>query len=61
MIYQGEDEFDALPESHRWRHVRYEPDRDPPIVFTWEREWRIRTEALVLPLGVARLVLPHEN
>ena len=28
VIYQSDQEYDALPESHRWRHVRYEPDAD---------------------------------
>jgi len=61
VIYQREAEFEALPESHRWRHVRYEPDCEPPVDFTWEREWRIRTDVLVLPPGEARLVLPHQE
>lgn len=61
VIYQSEDEFEGLGETHRWRHVRYEPDREPPIDFTWEREWRIQTDSLPLPPGEARLVLPHEG
>jgi hypothetical protein len=41
VIYQTEEEFHNLPENLRWRHMIYEPLRNPPIDFTWEREWRI--------------------
>jgi hypothetical protein len=41
VIYQPEDEFQLLPESLQYRHVRYDQpggEKD----FTFEREWRIR-------------------
>ena len=60
VIYQHDDEFELLPESHRWRHVRYEPNREPPIDFTWEREWRIPNESLELPAGEIVIIIPHE-
>lgn len=41
VIYQPDDEFYQLPEGLRWRHVRYEPNDNPPVDFSWEREWRI--------------------
>ncbi len=61
VIYQPEEEYEQLPESHRWRHVRYELDAEPPIDFSWEREWRIQTDELGLPPGEARIILPHED
>jgi hypothetical protein len=48
VIYQPDAEFDALPAVIRYRHVRYDPTADPPIDFTWEREWRLRTDELDL-------------
>jgi len=36
-IYQTEEEFELLPDTHKWRHVRYEPNSEPSIDFTWER------------------------
>jgi len=56
VIYQPDNEFDLLPDSLRWRHCRYEPDRDleKAVDFTWEREWRIRTDALTLDPEEAR-------
>jgi hypothetical protein len=37
VIYQPDDEFTLLPESHRWRHVTFNLG-DNPVDFTWERE-----------------------
>ena len=62
VIYQRDNEFEALPESHKWRHVRFEPDLDDsPTDFSWEREWRIHTSALTLPPSKVRLLLPDED
>jgi hypothetical protein len=48
VIYQPDAEYDALPESLRYRHVRYDPIIVPPVDFTWEREWRLRADVLQL-------------
>lgn len=61
VIYQSADEYDALPESLRWRYVRYEPNAEPPIDFSWEREWRIRTNELFLPSEEVTVVIPNED
>lgn len=59
-IYQNNDEFDGLPEVCRWRHVRYEPDAEPPIDFTWEREWRILASHVAVEPDRAVVVLPTD-
>ncbi len=41
VVYQLESQYTELPESHRWRHVRYDPCSEPAVDFTWEREWRV--------------------
>jgi hypothetical protein len=57
VIYQPESEFGELSDSHKWRHMRYEPNAAQPIDFTWEREWRIKCRALSFyPSDVAILV-----
>ncbi|CAQ45894.1 conserved hypothetical protein [Stenotrophomonas maltophilia K279a] len=58
VIYQPAAEFHDLPASHAWRHMTYEPDRDPPIDFTWEREWRLQTEQLHFDQSCAGVVVP---
>lgn len=61
VIYQRGDEYERLSEDLRWRHVRYEPDTDPPIDFSWEREWRIHANELFLPPEEVAVVVPHEQ
>lgn len=46
VIYQQSAEKDLLHADHKFRHNRYEPAND--IDFSWEREWRIKTDALDL-------------
>jgi hypothetical protein len=61
VIYQPNSEFNDLPETHRWRHVRYEPTAEEPIDFSWEREWRIHTDELIFDPSVAALVVPDQD
>jgi hypothetical protein len=56
VIYQAESEFETLPEQLRYRHVRYEPNRD--VDYSWEREWRIRTDGLALEPGETTFIVP---
>lgn len=48
VIYQPDSEYHCLPDEIKYRHVRYDPIGSPPVDFTWEREWRIRTDGLAL-------------
>jgi hypothetical protein len=59
VIYQSDSEFDLLKPEQQWRHVRYEPHAR--VDFTWEREWRIRTDELLLDLEAATLVIPNRE
>ncbi|MCK9603418.1 MAG: hypothetical protein M0R66_03585 [Candidatus Omnitrophica bacterium] len=61
VIYQSDAEYELLHEDLKWRHVRYEPDKDPPIDFSWEREWRIKIEKLYLPPEEIVIILPDEE
>jgi hypothetical protein len=59
VTYQTAEEFDALPDSHNWRHVRYEPHVENGVDFHWEREWRIRADTLHIDPTCAAIVVPH--
>jgi hypothetical protein len=48
VIYQPDSDFDLLPETHKWRHARYEPTAEEPVDFSWEREWRIQTPGVLM-------------
>lgn len=52
VIYQPDAEFALLPEPLRYRHASYDPLTDPPIDFSWQREWRLHAD--VLPLEPER-------
>lgn len=61
VIYQPDSEFELLPEELRWRHMRYEPNADRPIDFTWEREWRVQTPGFAVTPEVAGIVVPDDE
>jgi hypothetical protein len=60
VIYQRDSDYSLLPDELHWRHVRYEPDLDPPIDFSWEREWRIRTDSLQLVPSEFTVLVPDK-
>ena len=41
--------------------MRYEPTANPPIDFTWEREWRLLTETLELPYEDTTIIVPNNE
>ena len=41
--------------------MRYEPDANPPIDFTWEREWRVQSEQLPVAPNIAKIVVPSRE
>ncbi len=55
VIYGSSEDYTELPESLKWRYVNYNP---PAIDFTWEREWRIKTDVLELEPEQTVLVVP---
>lgn len=59
VIYQPDKEYELLPNELRYRHVRFEPNRG--VDFTWEREWRIRVDALDLEPPSTTIVVPNRS
>jgi len=55
VIYQTNAEYDTLGEAHKYRHVKYEPGI---IDFTWEREWRLLADELVIDFDIATIIVP---
>lgn len=58
VIYETESEYSFLVEENRWRHMTYDLLHIPPIDFTWEREWRIKTDKLILNPEYCSIVVP---
>ena len=59
VIYESNTEFADLPDSKKHLHVRYEPNRDSD--YSWEREWRIKTDRLVIDPTVTTVIVPNRN
>jgi hypothetical protein len=63
VIYQPLEEYESLPETHRYRHVSYDPvkaggdDHD----VSWEREWRICSDSLWLDPAAVTFVAPFRS
>jgi len=56
VIYDKPDALDEYPESLRYRFVPYDPEQG--IDHSWEREWRIKAQALNLDPKHTLVVVP---
>ena len=56
VIYQPEDEFHLLSNDNRWRHMHFEP---PRVDFTWEREWRLKTDGYYFQPTNTQVIVPN--
>ena len=59
VIYGPEADYDVLPSELEWRHCKYDPTRE--IDFTWEREWRIKTDKLALESEADTRAVAHHG
>lgn len=60
VIYQPESEFELLPEVLQYRHVRLDsPGTNSD--YSFEREWRIHSESVVLDPAFCTLVVPDRD
>ena len=59
VIYDHPSAFDDFPTSQRYRFVPHDPKQG--IDFTWEREWRIRAEEVVLDPKQTLVVVPTSD
>ena len=58
-IYQPAKEFDLLHEEQKYRHVTYNPAKG--IDYTWEREWRLHADELILDRNLVTVILPSRD
>lgn len=61
VIYGHDSEYDLLPDAFKYRHVRFDLGSDPIIDFTWEREWRIRTDYLDIQPEDVTIIVPDRK
>lgn len=60
VIYQPDTEYKLLPPALRWRHVRFEPLAEPPVDWSWEREWRLACDTLPFSEREIEVVVPDD-
>lgn len=58
VIYQRDAHYPSLPHDLRPFHVTYEPNRNPPVDFSWEREWRVHAGLLHFTPADVNIILP---
>lgn len=59
VIYQPRAEYEALPDSHKHRHVNYDPVNASGVAdVTWEREWRVQCDFIPLDPAQVTLIVP---
>ncbi|HWA26867.1 MAG TPA: hypothetical protein VG734_14505 [Lacunisphaera sp.] len=56
--HQSEGDYFAMDPEHRWRHVRFELDRNPPSDWRWELEWRLRCKEFSFEHKQVEIILP---
>jgi hypothetical protein len=56
VIYDDPASFDTFPDNLRYRFVPYDPEQG--IDFTWEREWRVKTDFLMLDPKETLIIVP---
>ncbi|MFM4846662.1 hypothetical protein ACEUDP_18285 [Aeromonas caviae] len=61
VIYQPEDDFILLPKRLQWKHVDYDITGYKKRDYSWQREWRIQTDKLNLPVSEVTLIVPDED
>lgn len=58
VIYQSDDEYELLSDEIKYRHVRFDLSKDKKSDWTWEREWRLKTEGLPITPKDVTLIIP---
>ncbi|PCI97458.1 MAG: hypothetical protein COB15_07795 [Flavobacteriales bacterium] len=55
VIYGDDNDYKELSEANKWRHVKFSP---PDYDFTWEREWRIKSEFIEITKENCFIIVP---
>jgi hypothetical protein len=61
VIYGPDDDYGKLPDDMKYRHVRFWLSDQYTIDHTWEREWRIKTRALIIRPQDVTVVVPDRT
>jgi len=59
VLYQTEEEYNSLPEELKYKHVIFDLSESKKIDWTWEREWRLKTDKLILDPKKTTVIIPN--
>lgn len=59
VIYQSAEELLLLHQDQKYRHKEYNPLKG--IDFTWEREWRVQIDELIIDPRMATVIVPNRS
>lgn len=61
VIYSAKNEYETEKknENLNWRFVSFDPNLDGKHDFTWEREWRIKTNSIQIDPKESKIVFPN--
>ncbi len=61
VIYSTKSEYilEEKNDNLNWRYVTYDPNDDGKSDFTWEREWRIKSQKLTFENSEVKLLFPN--
>lgn len=58
VLYQTKKEYELLPEDLKYKHVEFDLSKEKIVDWTWEREWRLKTDQLPLDPKNVTLIIP---
>ena len=61
VLYETEEEYNLLPEELKYKHVIFDLSADKKTDWTWEREWRLKTDKLDLDPKNTTVIIPNRK
>ncbi|MBX7457783.1 hypothetical protein K3152_05955 [Qipengyuania sp. 1NDH17] len=61
VIYQPDPDYEKLPDDKKHLHVRFFIGTNRSIDYTWEREWRVKTDQLKFTPDDVTLLVPQRD
>jgi len=58
VIYQPDEEYGLLNEELKYRHVKFDLSKEKKVDWSWEREWRLKSEFLPITPSDVTLIIP---
>ena len=61
VIYQSHEEYDLLNDEIKYKHVKFDLSNSKKMDWSWEREWRLKTDKLIITPEDVTLIVPNRQ